>query len=408
MKTTLWSCALFGAAVALSAGIAAGGVGDLTYAKTAPPGVSSGGAYTSMKTPANPAAIGLTHPKALATGKGAMVAVAFDSADVKADTLDIARIDITGKGDFTNAVTVKLTKSPSPTGYTILRLAPQPVTISKDGKKIPALLSGRYYKYKARTTSAKAKAKSVMRVSGSVSVQTVAQGRCQFGDTVRKVCITDNNRNMTLGDVVTVKSGTREYKRADYCRIADAKGTFAIASRAGYVQMGQPVQVDGKWYTLSAEKMKIAAAPMTGGIGTLAIDSPRWECMLMRDGMTLNITGGDTPVSIPAGQYRVRLFRLYQETDSTRSGAKIYGSSSKPLTITAGEATSLSAGADLTASMSARFAKGKVKFSVAQTDAAGSKISAIYGADGKRPTAPQIEVVNKAGKVIYLAKLAYG
>ena len=77
MKTTLWSCVIFGAAVALSAGIAAGGVGDLTYAKTAPPGISSGGVSTSMRPVANPAAIGLTHPKAMATGKGATVAVAF-------------------------------------------------------------------------------------------------------------------------------------------------------------------------------------------------------------------------------------------------------------------------------------------------------------------------------------------
>ena len=406
MRTTFWSCVVFGAAVALSAGIAAGGVGDLTYAKTAPPGVSSGGAYTSLRTPANPSAIGLTHPKAMATGKGAMVAVAFDSDDVKADTLDVARIDMTGKGNFTDAVTVKLTKAPSRAGYTMLNLAPQSVTISKDGKKIPALLSGRYYKYKARTTGAKAK--SVMRISGSIYVQMVGQGECRFGDSVRKVCVMDSNRNMTLGDVVTVKRGKREYKQADYCRIADAKGTFVTTSRAGYVQMGQPVQVDGKWYTLSAEKMKIAATPMTVRIGTLAINSPRWQCMLMRDGLTLNVTGGDKAVNVPVGEYRVRMFRLYKEADAGKPCANIYGSGNKPLTITAGKATSLSVGTDLTASMSANASKGKVRFSVSQTDASGSRISGIYGAGGKRPTAPQIEVVDKAGKVIYIAKLAYG
>jgi hypothetical protein len=406
MKTTLWSCVIFGAAVALSAGIAAGGVGDLTYAKTAPPGVSSGGAYMPMKTPANRAAIGLTHPKALATSKGTMIAVAFDSADPKADSLDIARIDMTGKGEFTGAVTVKLTKVPSRVGYTMLSLTPQPITISKDGKKIPALLSGRYYKYKSSTTGTKTK--SVMRVSCSAYVQTVGVGECKFGDTVRKICVTDNNRNMTLGDVVTVKSGTREYKRADYCRIADAKGTFATASRTGYVQMGQPFEIDGKWYTLSAEKMKIAATPMTGGLGTLTIDAPRWQCTLTRDGFTLNVTGGDKPVNVPAGEYMVRMFRLYRGADAAKPCANIYGSRTKPLTITADKATSLSAGTDLTAKMSASFSKGKVKFSVSQSDAAGSRIRGIYGAGGKRPTAPQIEVVNKAGKVVYTAKLAYG
>jgi len=176
MRITFWSCVVFGAAVALSAGIAAGGVGDLTYVKTAPPGVSVGGVGMAMKTPADPAAIGLTHPKAIATVKGAMVAVAFDSDDKTADTLDVARVDMTGKGNFTGAVTIKLTKAPARAGYTILSLAPRAVTITKDGKKIPVLLSGRYYKYKTRTT--RGNAKSVMRASGRVSVQMCAQGEC--------------------------------------------------------------------------------------------------------------------------------------------------------------------------------------------------------------------------------------
>jgi hypothetical protein len=408
MRTTLWSCVIFGAAIALSAGIAAGGVGDLTYAKTAPPGVSSGGVSMLMKTPANPDAIGLTHPKAMVSGKGSAVAVAFDSADAKADVLDIARIDTTGKGDFSKALTVKLTKLSARTNYTLLRLAPQPITITKNGKKIPALISGQYYKYQSRPRNAKAGAKPVMRISARVSVQVIGQGQCRFGDTVRKVLVMDNNRNMILGDVTTRKSGTREYKQADYCRIADAKGKFSRTSRTGYVQMGQPTQIDGKWYTISAADMKIAAAPMTGGLGKLAMDSPRWQCMLTRDGMTLNIAGGDKPVSVPAGKYQVRMFRLYKNANASKPCPSIYGSSSKPLTITAGKATSFSAGADMTAAMSARESKGKVRFSFSQTDASGSRIRTLYGAGGKRPPAPQIEVVNKAGKVIYNATLAYG
>ena len=406
MKTTLWSCVIFGAAVALSAGIAAGGVGDLTYVKTQQPGVSVGGVSMSMRTVANPDAVGLTHPKAMATGKGAMVAVAFDCDDVKSDTLNLARIDMSGKGNFAKAVTVKLTKAPARTGYTILNLPPQPITITKDGKKIPVLLSGRYYKYKTRPRDAKTK--SVMRISGSIRVQVAAQGQCKFGDSVRKVIVLDNNRNMILGDVLTRKSGAREYKQADYCRIADAKGKFSTSYRIGYVQIGQPVQIDGKWYTISAENMKIAAEPMTGGIGTLSIDAPRWTCALTRDGMTLNISGGAKPANVPAGKYTVRSFRLYKQASTSKPGPSIYGSSSKPLTITADKATSFSAGSDMTAAMSARVTKGKVRFAVSQSDAAGSRIRGIYGAGGKRPTAPQIEVVNKTGKVIYLAKLAYG
>ncbi|MBT3201788.1 MAG: hypothetical protein HN350_17950 [Phycisphaerales bacterium] len=406
MKTTLWSCVIFGAAVALSAGIAAGGVGDLTYVKTAQPGATGGGVNMLMRTVANPAAVGLTHPKAMATAKGAQVAVAMDCDDAKSDTLDLARIDMSGKGDFAKAVTVKLTKSPSRNGYTVLYLKPQAVAISKDGKKIPVLLSARYYKYKTRPRDAKTK--PVTRISASASIQMAAQGECKFGDSVRKVFVIDRNRNMILGDVITRKSGTREYKQADYCRIADAKGTFSTSYNVRFVQMGQPIQIDGNWFTLASENMKITAAPMTGGLGKLKVDAPRWECMLMRDGMTLNISGQTEAVNVPAGKYTVRSFRLYKQAGTTKPSASIYGSSSKPLTITAGKATSFSAGKGLTAIMSSRLNKGKVRFAVTQSDASGSRIRSIYGGGGKRPTAPQIEVVNKTGKVIYLAKLAYG
>ncbi len=408
MKPTFWSCVVFGAAVALSAGVAAGGVGDLTYAKATPPGISGGGVNIAMKTPANPKAVGLTHPKAMVTADGALVKVAFDSDDANADALDVARIVMSGKSDFTKAVTVKLVKTRRVSAnYTMLALPPHPIEIRKDGKRIPALLSGRYYRMRSRTSS-KPGAKLVMRVSGNVSVQVVGQGKCQFGDTVRKVLVIDSNRNMTLGDVTTLKRGDREYKQADYCRIADAKGKFVTSSRTGYAQMGQPTQIDGKWYSLTCDNMKISAKPLSDSVGTLSIDAPRWECMLTGNGLTLNVVGGVKPVEVPAGEYRVRMFRLYQEADTTKPCANIYGSQNKPLTITAGKATTLAAGADITATMSAKASKGKVRFSISQTDAAGSRISGIYGAGGRRPQAPQIEVVNKAGKVVYTAKLAYG
>jgi len=284
--------------------------------------------------------------------------------------------------------------------------SPRHSSVPPSAKKIPALLSGRYYKYTPRTTGKNAR--SVMRVSGHVWVQLVARGECRFGKTVRKVLVMDVNRNMVLGDITTRKIGSREYKQADYCRIADAKGTFKTTSRAGLVRIGQPIQVDGGWFMLSGGDMKIAAAPMAGGIGTLAVNAPRWECMLMRDGLTLTVTGGDKPASVPAGDYRVRMFRLYRDAGTTRPCANIYGSRNTPLTISAGKATSLSVGTDLTATMVANVSKGKVRFSVKQTDAAGSRISAIYGDGGKRCAAPRIEVVDTAGKVVYTAKLEYG
>ena len=327
----------------------------------------------------------------MVTADGAPVTVAFDSDDVTADLLDLARFDLTGKGDFTNAVTVKMVRAP---GHPMFRLPPRPVTISKDGRKTPVLLSGKYYNSKTR-------------VFGVVYLLAIAEGTCQFGDTVRKVLVLDNNDNLTLGDVVTRKRGDREYKRADYCLIANDKGQFPTNECNTYMRIDHPTRVGGKWYTLTCGKMKIAAKPVDK-VGMLSVDAPYWECRLSVNGMNLYLTGDAKPVEVPAGNYQVPALALYQQAATAKPGPNIYGSRTRPLTITAGKTTSLSLGKDMVASIVTKTSEGKVQFSIKHTDADGSRIDAIHGAGGERPQAPQVEVIDKAGKVIYIAKLAYG
>jgi len=399
MRTTRLGLFIFlGAVVALSAGISFAGVGDLEYVRVIPPGTStgSGGVTTSMRKPSDPAALGLTHAGALVVADSALVKVAFDADDAQADKLNVARIDMTGKGNFKNAVTVKLVKSGTArANYYRASFAPRLVEVTKDGKKMPVLVSGYYYKRGARE-------------SGSARVQVLAEGQCRFGDTIRKVLVMDRNRNMTLGDVVTRKVGTRQYKSADYFHIASEKGQYSMASRASLVPMGQPCQVAGKWYLVTGGNMKIEAKPFGGKMGKLAINSPRWECMLMGNGHNLTVTGGAELATVPAGEYRLRMFRLYRQAGTTRACPNIYGSQAKPITIAAGERTSLSLGLDITLSLRATISRNRVRFSVSQADAAGSRISVIYGKDGRRPPAPQIDVIDQAGKIVYTAKLAYG
>jgi len=394
---------LLGAAVALSAGIAAGGVGDLLPPESLPPGVSMrDAAMEQMSTPADPAALGLTHAKAMVTLGGAPVKVAFDADDAKADVLNIARINVTGKDDFTDAVTVKLVRAPDArAGSTRLTFGPRPLTITKAGKKITVLLAGEYRKTRTRA-------------SGYVVVKAIGEGTVQFGKAVRKVIVLDANENLILGDVVITTHGPDKYRRADYCRVASDKGQFATSSGGVLVQMGRPLQIDGKWYTLTCRDMKITARSLVDSLGTLSIGAPRWQCLLSGDGYTLTITGGAKPVEVPAGEYRVRRLRLYQQAAAAGGGPNICRGRTKPLTIAAGKAASLTPGSNITATMATKVttdnktSRGKVRFSVSQIDEAGWRVSAIYGKGGKRSTPPRIEVVDKAGKVIYIAKLAYG
>ena len=93
---------------------------------------------------------------------------------------------------------------------------------------------------------------------------------------------------------------------------------------------------------------------------------------------------------------------------TTPTRMEIVGSRTKPLTITEGKTTSLSLGKDIVVSIVTKISKGKVQFTVEQTAADGWQITGIYRAGGKRLQPPQVEVIDKAGKVIHLAKLEYG
>lgn len=390
MRATAGICIIFGVAIALSA-VAAAGVGDLTYAKSVPPNVNIGGAGVIMKPPANPTALGLTHPQAIvATG----ARVAFDAETADAQTLTVARVDTTGAGNFANAKTVKLTMSARPLSYTCLLMPPVAGEITWRGKKVSAIFTGSCAINKGR-------------VSGLIDVSIVGEGVCRFGKTERKVLVFDTNATGVLGDVAERTFGPHTQKRPDKCLVADAAGKFQERPYSA-LWFGQPAQVEGKWYTLRCKDMKITAAPLAEKTGELSVGAANWGCALIRvgDNVVLNVTGGAAPVSVPAGDYRIRAFRRFHPTHPK---AFIHGSrADSTLTIAAGEVTSLNLGQALTATLTAKASPGVVSFKLRRSDATGARIEAIFGADGKRPEAPRIEVVDSAGDVIYFAELKYG
>ncbi len=430
MKTIRWGrCAAFGAAVMLTAGVCLAAVGDLTYCTKAPAGQLPGASYRVVTVPADPAAMGLTHADAVVIKTDVGICVAFDSDDAKAKTLNVARIDKTGKGTFAEAETVKLVLSAgggavlstgggaaagsgvtvrtvqaaqtietewaallrSGTSIPSSRLEPMPVTISKGGKAIPAILQGTY-----STRGGKPVA--------SISLTVVAEGECAFGEDVRKILVLDSNRNFTVGDVVTMPRIGGTYTSADYYMVANADGEFASGSRRIRARVGQAVEVGGRYYRVNVTGMKAASEGIPSG--SLAIDAKWWNCSLMGPAGTFRLTGGAEPMSAPVGEYRV-YFQVSDSRGADGKGPTISGSGSKPITIAAGKTTTVRYGHGLSASITVAKKAGKVVLSVTQTDANGSKISQLL-ANGKRPEAPVVEVVDKAGKIVYTAKMAYG
>jgi len=425
MRTFRWGrCAAFGAAVMLTAGVSLAAVGDLTHCTNMPAaGSLYGVSYRVVTVPADPAAVGLKHADAVFIKTDVGLCVAFDADDAKAKTLNVARIDKTGAGTFAEAETVKLVlptgsgaAGASGGGVTIRavqaggtieartlralqsrarvvssRLRPIPVTITKDGKAVPAILRGTYSKRGGKPVA-------------SISLAVAAEGECAFGGEVRKILVLDSNRNLTIGDVTTIERSGRTYTNADYYMVANADGGFA-SLRYGRARIGQGVEVSGRYYQVNVTGMKAAAKGLP--CGSLAIDAKWWTCRLMSPtGGVFTVTGGAEPVSAPAGEYRV-YFQVSENRGADGKGPTISGSASKPITIEVGKTATARYGHGLSASIAVAKRAGKVRLGVTQTDANGSRISGLF-AGGKRPKAPAVEVVDKAGKIVYTAKMAYG
>ena len=384
----IWRLTMIGAAMALSAGIAAGGVGDLEYVKS--PTSAHGLTCTSRRpvTATAPKATGLHSPKAVLLSDKGSVRVILDAASAGEAALTTVRVDAAGAGNFKQAVTIK-----SGLRGTTGSFGPQTVTVKRNGKAIPVVISGHFH-----TGSS---------VRGGAAVTAMAEGTCAFGKTTRKIRIVDGNGNLSLSDPATPPFGVAVRPKGDGILVADEAGKFASSLPTSFV--GQPVQVDGAWYAVSVDGMKASATPIDGKGGKISVKAAQWTCTLASKKYFLTVTGGADPVAVPADSYRVLRYSLTMPAAAGSRGPRISGSAgSKPIEVKAGQCTPLPLGSPIEATVTARISAGKVVFSLNQTDPVGAKVGSVLGAGGKRPPKPSIEVVSAAGAVVYTASLEYG
>jgi len=384
----IWRLTMIGAAMALSAGIAAGGVGDLEYVKS-PTG--SRGGMCRARQPVNATVrkvTGLHSPKAVLLSDKGPVRVILDAASAGEAALTVVRVDAAGAGDFRKAVTIK-SRLRGATGS----FGPKTVDVQRDGKAIPVVISGHFH-----TGSS---------VRGGAGVTTVAEGTCAFGKTTRKIRIVDGNGNLSLSDAATPPFGASVRPKGDGVLVADAAGKFASSIPTSFV--GQPVQVDGAWYVVSVDGLKASAAPIDGKGGKISVKGARWTCTLASKKYFLTVTGAADPVAVPADSYRVLGYSLTMPAATGSRGPRISGSAgTKPVEVKPGQCTQLPLGSPIKATVTAKKSAGKVVFSLDQTDPVGAKVGSVLVAGGKRPPKPSIEVVSAAGAVVYTASLEYG
>lgn len=389
-KTYTRSCVLLGVAVALLSAPVLAAVGDLEYAKS-PPGRGMSVRFGTPRKIEGGKGTGL--PKGnLVLASGTLAGAPIRAALTGAKDFDTLRLDLTGKGDFRNAAKVPVRTVRKSAQMYVATIGPAQISLKKDGKDIPVTVSGQYYESKGRPRL-------------YISLTAAVEGSCAFGDAIRKVRITDTSGNLSFDDAST---GQNVRGRFDQVQLADENGRFMTGSKASIATLGHPMQIDGKWYTVAVDGMKVSAAPSTCPMGKIAGKGEKWQLMLRGKKYTITIDGGTEPVEVPADTYQVMRCNYYGTGPEGKTRAMVTSSPHLSIKLLPGKTITVPMGLPLEATISATVIKRKVAFSVKRTDAAGNRIMSVVNALGRRPKAPAIDVVDKTGKVVYTAQLEYG
>jgi len=387
-------------AIALCGSYALGAVGDLTFMKKPPPSRTNARMYVSRFVHGGAdKARGLVNEHSVVgdlRGAASGVAVAIDSAKPDAKQPDVIRVDFTGKGNFKNAATATIKMRPAQRNVTMGVIGPELMTAKIGGRSVPVTVSGTYWKQAER------RGLSLMMSAG-------VEGECKFGSKTYPIRVIDGNGNLKFADAL--KPPFRPSSMMPFDKVVVATdGKFSTASATSYI--GQPIFVDGKLYTVSVANMKAKASPMKSAGGKVKVDAARWSCTLIGKKYFVTLNGGKDPIVVPPDEYVTANYTVYTGADPRKRSAIIRGYGSyrggKSFTVAAGRTVDVQLGAPIEATVMSSVRSGKVRINLMMKDPLGGRISSIVTSEGRRPPPPSIDVIDKAEKIVYTAKLAYG
>ena len=168
---------------------------------------------------------------------------------------------------------------------------------------------------------------------------------------------------------------------------------------------GNPLQVDGAWYTLalSAEQDTITVAPFTGPTGTLQFDFPCWEAELSGQTYHLHLVGNTATTTVPVDSYKFDEFQGFPDTASAANVISVGENTAKALRVDADSKVHVGAGADITARINVTQQHRDLNFTYELKDALGNDILRLTGTDPSSNGADNVpfDVFNAAGKSVY-------
>jgi hypothetical protein len=322
------------------------------------------------------------------------LAIAVDSTSPDASRPDVIRLDFTGTGQFADAPTVPL----KPDRSNIWTISPTVVQVNHDGKSIPVRISGEYYKFPNNRIV-------------HLKMDTAKKGTCRFGDRDVTVQIHDSTTDMSFHQAagLTDSPDISHFRPGDWMQIQVGSDTIV----AFY---GQPIYLDDQWWSVTVDDRDetVTARPVDqpSGTGTLTIQNMDDYKVLLGDkqGGCWLLMNADSPLHIPAGEYRVFMYsgRVHSGGKPMQAIRYQQGDPDKNwLTVQADKTTALLLGRPLKAQVTAETRDGgRVEFSYAPIGPQGMRMQVLGASTISQP--PTLEVYDANQKKIYNAKMRFG
>jgi len=201
----------------------------------------------------------------------------------------------------------------------------------------------------------------------TLQLTVTAERQCTFGKRTYPVTVIDGNANLLLGDAPAVAAETY------------TPGDLLLVGHTAQGACGQPVYVDGHWYTveISPDAATIRAMPVDLGTGQVMVDQPRWSGLFAGSHGAFQVYGGRKAVPLPPDSYQVVALYLWEPGETLHWAAPVLRNAERTVTVTAGQTAGLPVYAEARGKIIAKVAKdGAVTFSLALTDAKGQAVEA--------------------------------
>ena len=313
---------------------------------------------------------------------GGDVLVALDAKRAGAERPGVARLDLSGKGDFSRAVELPLKPVHDYPGQIVYDFQPTRITRDRAGGEHIAWAWGKYVRGRLRDYM-------------YLRLYCALAGECAFGEKVHRVRMEDRTGNLKVTDRFDPVT-----RRSAYDLVWIGEGPTRQGAPAGLA-----VAVDGTWYEIALTGRKVAAKALAPEMSRAQVGSPRWRCTLHGKRFHVELRGGREPVRLPADTYIVRLYSVSSGSEPGSPCVTGIGAS-RPIVVKPGVTTGLPIGTGpIRAEIAATVQGRNVALRASLSDAMGLRIADTESLGRGKP---RVEVVGAAGAVVHRATLEYG